>query len=73
MELSKTKVGVGVECLVCGQRKAPVGRSAPLAMYLCNHECIGYYEEPLVGSLWPGESEYDFGYPVGINGTRETL
>lgn len=72
-ELSKTKVGVDVECAICGKRKKPVGRSAPVELYMCNSECKGYYEDPHVGSLWPNESEYDFGYPVGIIGTREIL
>lgn len=68
--LNPRKVGVAVTCRTCGQRKAPVGRSVPLMMYLCDHECQGYREEPRAGSLWPGESEADFGYPVADVGTE---
>lgn len=62
------KVGVAVYCTVCNLRKKPIGRSAPLetANSLCDHECPGYYEDPKPGSLWPGETEEQFGYSVGI-------
>jgi hypothetical protein len=40
---------------------------------MCNFECSGYYEEPKVGDLWPGETEEEFGYPVGSDGTREAV
>jgi len=33
--------------------------------------CEGYDRDPKVGSLFPGESEQDFGYPVSSNGTKE--
>jgi hypothetical protein len=33
--------------------------------------CQGYDEPPHVGSLWPGESETEFGYPCGQAGTEE--
>jgi hypothetical protein len=33
-------------------------------------ECGGYYEKPFVGSLWPNESEADFGYEVGTIGVE---
>lgn len=58
------EVGVAVNCTVCGFRKKPVGRSAPLEMAnsLCDHECPGYQEKPLPGSLWPGETREEFGY-----------
>ena len=71
--LSATKVGLAVECRICGMRKAPVGRSVADAMAnsLCNYECPGNNQEPRSGSLWPGESEADFGYPVGTVGTEE--
>ena len=69
MTLNADKVGVAVECDVCGHRKAPIGRSVPLGMYLCDHECTGYEREPKPGSLWPGESEAEFGYPVADVGT----
>lgn len=31
--------------------------------------CNGYYQDPKVGDLWPGESEQDFGYPCSNDGT----
>ena len=65
------RVGIAVECTVCGQRKAPIGRSVPLAMYLCDRDCPGYRQEPYPGSLWPGETSDEFGYPVGPDGTVE--
>ncbi len=67
------RIGVAVQCTVCGLRKKPIGRSAPVAMAngLCDHECSGYDQEPKPGSLWPGESERDLGHPCGVNGTRE--
>ncbi len=69
-ELNPKRVGVRVTCDVCGQQKKPVGRSAsPIPMY-CNDGCWGYRQEPHVGSLWPGESEMEFGYPVQLAGTR---
>ena len=63
--------GVAVFCKVCGQRKAPIGRSVSMAYYMCDHECEGYRQEPFPGSLWPGESELDFGFPVGSDGTEQ--
>lgn len=70
--LNPNKVGIAVECVVCHRRKTPRGRSAPLEMAnsLCDHGCPGYDQEPRAGSLWPGESEADFGYPVGNDGSR---
>ena len=62
--------GVEVECVVCRRTKKPRGRSAPMQMSMCDHECSGYYQDPQAGSLWPGESEADFGYPVGDVGIR---
>ncbi len=64
------KVGIAVNCVVCGMRKKPRGRSAApvMANSLCDHECPGYDQDPQVGSLWPAESEADFGYPVGSYG-----
>lgn len=48
-------------CIVCGRRKKPRGRSAPLGMAnsLCDHGCPGYAQEPLVGHFWPGEEADD--------------
>jgi hypothetical protein len=68
--LNPNKVGVAVTCTVCHQRKAPRGRSVPTVMYLCDRDCSGYEREPFAGSLWPGESEADFGFPVGEVGTE---
>jgi hypothetical protein len=65
------KVGVHITCVICGLQKQPRGRSAPLGARYCNDECPGYDALPNVGSLWPGETEEEFGYPVSSNGTRE--
>ena len=65
------RVGIVVRCRVCGERKAPIGRSVPLAMSLCESDCPGYRQEPYPGSLWPGETSDEFGYPVGADGTVE--
>lgn len=62
------KVGIAVYCTICRHRKKPRGRSAPLGAYLCDWECEGYNLDPQVGTLWPGETEEDFGYPVGPYG-----
>ena len=69
------KVGIRVECSVCHRTKNPRGRSAPLqsANGYCHRDtCEGYDAEPFAGSLWPGETEKEFGYPVGTNGVRES-
>ena len=72
--LSRTKRGIAVECQVCGVIKAPIGRALPAGLYRCQpSECEGYDEPPFPGSLWPGESEAEFGYPVGVVGTKEEL
>ena len=67
------KVGIAVDCTVCGLRKKPIGRSVPLwmARSLCDWPCPGYYEAPLSGSLFPGETEEEFGYYVGPHGVKE--
>jgi hypothetical protein len=65
------RVGIAVTCTVCGFRKKPRGRSAPLGMAHCADDCPGYEQEPHVGSLWPGETEAEFGYPVSVVGTEE--
>lgn len=67
------KIGVRVECVVCHRTKAPHGRSVPIAMAgrLCDSDCSGYYAHPRAGTLWPGETEKDFGYPVGPYGWEE--
>lgn len=64
------RVGVLVRCTACGRMKKPVGRSAPLCADYCDHECEGYRSEPRPGSLWPGETSEDLGYPVGEDGTE---
>ena len=49
-------------CFVCGMRKNPRGRSAPMEMAngLCDRDCSGYDAEPRAGHLWPGElKQYD--------------
>lgn len=70
--LNALKVGISVECVECHRRKKPVGRSAPLEMAngLCDLDCDGYGRPPFAGSLWPGESEKEFGYPVADEGTE---
>lgn len=65
------RVGVVVRCAVCGDMKKPVGRSAPIGASYCDDECRGYRLEPYPGSLWPGESEADFGYAINDHGTVE--
>ena len=70
--LSGTKRGVAVRCTTCGLTKKPVGRSAPIVMYYCEEgRCHDYRKAPRPGSLWPGETEVDFGYSVGGDGTTE--
>ncbi len=64
------RVGIRVECAVCGREKCPVGRSAPVGECLCDHDCEGYRQEPFVGSLWPGETEEEFGFQIGSDGTE---
>ena len=62
--VSDEKAGKAVDCVVCGRRKKPVGRSAPMEMAnsLCDQDCEGYYQEPKPGQLWPGETQEEFGY-----------
>lgn len=43
------------ECLICHQRKKPIGRDAAPGSSYCGHDCKGYNEEPYPGHLWPGE------------------
>ena len=63
------KVGVRVDCSVCGHQKRPHGRSSPLGMVMCEEDCAGYKLEPKAGCLWPGETDSDFGYPCCDNAT----
>jgi hypothetical protein len=62
--LRKDYFGYRATCVVCGYRKKPVGRSAPLELHFCDSACPGYFEEPFPSHLWPEESEADFGYKV---------
>lgn len=61
--------GAVVICAMCGQQKKPIGRSAGIGgPSMCDYYCEEYHQPPYVGSLWPNESEEDFGYPVGNQG-----
>jgi hypothetical protein len=68
-----TKIGIAVTCTVCGATKKPVGRAAPLGFHYCELECPGYHAEPLPGSLWPGETDAEFGFPCGDNATDRVI
>ena len=73
------RVGIAVTCARCQRMKKPIGRDARAgAGDYCTATwasaldgCEGYYATPFPGALWPGETEADYGYPVGRNGTRE--
>jgi hypothetical protein len=72
------KVGIEVRCATCDRTKKPKGRSGPMGVMYCEPMwpgerggCPGYWEAPAVGSLWPGETEAEFGYPVGPEGTKD--
>jgi hypothetical protein len=66
-----SKVGIRIECAVCGQTKQPRGRSAPLSSSYCDRDrCLGYDQPPHVGSLWPGETDEEFGFPCSDVGTE---
>jgi len=65
------KVGVQITCVMCGDMKKPVGRSGPLGASYCDDDCAGYRQPPYVGTLWPGETEADFGYAIGAHGWEE--
>jgi hypothetical protein len=66
----ENRVGIIVRCAVCGDVKKPIGRSGPLGASYCDEDCNGYRQAPFVGSLWPGETSEDFGYPCGTDGTK---
>lgn len=70
--MKPTKKGIRVTCSTCLQTKAPRGRSVATAAANshCDHECPGYNQPPLVGSLWPGETDADFGFPCSNDGTE---
>ena len=63
------RIGISVYCKVCSDMKKPVGRSAPMCAGYCDDDCPGYRQPPFPGSLWPGETEEGFGYPIGTDGT----
>lgn len=67
--MTTVRVGIRVECVVCGGTKKPIGRSAPMEWSGCDGDCNGYLQKPYPGSLWPNERSDDFGYPVGEDGT----
>lgn len=65
------RIGIRVVCARCGYTKKPIGRDAsPLGGTLCDDDCEGYRLKPFPGSLWPGETSDQFGYPVGDHGTK---
>lgn len=75
--MAATKIGVEVICRVCRHMKAPRGRStSPLQAYCLqpwpdgSDGCSGYEMDPQVGSLWPGETDEEFGFPCNDLGTR---
>ncbi len=71
--MSSMKVGISVQCTTCGRTKAPIGRSVPHQLDLCDRDCPGNRQDPIPGSLWPGETEADYGYPVSSIGTKEVM
>lgn len=62
-------IGTAVDCSICGRRKKPQGRSAPIGDSLCDYECPGYELEPKIGQLWPGETSEEFGYMCWVWGS----
>ena len=53
-------------CLHCGLRKAPFGRSVPMQLSLCNaDECSYYYDPPEPDCRWPGEETCEIGCTKG--------
>jgi hypothetical protein len=68
--MSATKRGKRIICTACEQMKQPIGRDASMFASYCNRDCPGYEQEPHVGSLWPGETDEDFGYPCDDRGTE---
>jgi hypothetical protein len=53
--------------------KKPIGRSAPFNASYCDNDCEGYRKPPYPGSLWPGETEEDFGYKISDDGTKRVV
>lgn len=58
---------------MCKRMKKPIGRSGPLQGGHCDDDCEGYRQAPHPGSLWPGETSDDFGYPVSEDGSVEVV
>jgi hypothetical protein len=73
IETMPTKRGIRVTCSTCRRTKQPIGRSAPLGFDYCDWECPGYRLAPFVGSLWPGETDVDFGFSCSDQGTEPIL
>ena len=66
------RVGIAVACTVCGQRKAPTRTVGPTRHVSVRSRLSRVSTGPLsAGSLWPGETSDEFGYPVGPDGTVE--
>ncbi len=47
-----------VTCTICYRKKAPRGRSIPLALagVMCDSDCAGFYRPPEPDCRWPGET-----------------
>lgn len=56
------RVGTSPRCTVCGLTKAPIGRSVPMGVIMCDRDCSAYHDAPLPDTLWPGELQSEFGY-----------
>lgn len=77
-KFNPNKIGILVRCEKCGRQKCPRGRSAPFDQRYCEPDvignrawgCAGYREPPVVGDLWPGESEWEFGFACADEGTE---
>ena len=63
--------GIEVTCTTCGRTKKPIGRDSMSNDGCTREECDGYSAEPYPGCLWPGETEWDFGYRCGDSATEE--
>jgi hypothetical protein len=72
-ESRSVRVGIPVKCTVCGRVKKPIGRFGGLNSSHCDGDCPGYRKQPYPGSLWPNETEDDFGYSVGDDGTKRIV
>ena len=68
--LSKTKVGISVDCVVCGKQKKPRGRDAPVSSPYCTYGCTGYQKEPLPDHSGLVNRRPNSGYFVGECGVE---